>query len=476
MNFLHGSEIIEVQDGTRTIQEVKTAVIGLIGIAPIPFGLNTCKLITNDTQAAQYGKPLPGFDIPQSLDHIFAQGAGTVIVVNIFDPAIHTAAVAGELKVVTLGKIKLDFAPIDVPVLKTAANAATTYVSGVDYTIDEYGNFSVIAGRIPNATSIKFDYLKLNSAAITTAHVIGTTNAQGVKTGIKALDLCYNTFGFRPKILIAPGRSSIKAIAAELEISAGKLRAIALIDSTFGATIEQAIADRGDATKAFGTSSKRVTCLFPYIKAYDVNKENGLPDTNTDTDFPFSAFYAGVIAATDRTLGYYNSPSNFLIKGVTGIEREISANINDSTTDTNLLNGAGIVTVFNSFGTGWKAWGNRNASHPTNTQVDVFNSLLRTFDVVHESLEESSLQFIDRAGTQAFIDDIRNSGNAFLRRLIGRGALTVGSKVYFMKEDNPVDQIAAGQYVFRIVKMGPTPAERITYRSIIDINLLTSLK
>jgi len=34
-SFLHGIETIEVDKGARTIQTVKTAVIGLIGTAPV---------------------------------------------------------------------------------------------------------------------------------------------------------------------------------------------------------------------------------------------------------------------------------------------------------------------------------------------------------------------------------------------------------------------------------------------------------
>ncbi len=72
-NFLHGIETIEIDQGPRPITEVRTAVIGLVGIAPTGPA-QQCVLVTNDVQAAQFGKQIPGFNIPQSLDHIFAQG------------------------------------------------------------------------------------------------------------------------------------------------------------------------------------------------------------------------------------------------------------------------------------------------------------------------------------------------------------------------------------------------------------------
>jgi uncharacterized protein len=475
-SFLHGVETIELTEGTQPVREVRTAVIGLVGIAPTEYGQNVPTLVTDPVKAANYGKPLPGFDIPKALELIQAQGAGIVIVVNVFDIETHTTQVTEESHTVASGKIKLSFAPVGAVTLKKNDGSPSDYVKDTDYTLDEYGYFKVIAGRIPNATVIKFDYKKLNAAAVTTSHIIGTVDGSGNRTGIKALDLSFNLFGFRPKIIITPGRSSTKAIATELEAACARLRAVALIDGVYAADVSTTITNRGDATKSFGTADKRLIPLYPYLKAFDASKDDGDPTTDTNTDFPFSMFYAGVMAATDNALGYWYSPSNKNIKGVTGVERPISANLNDATCDANLLNAAGVATVFNSYGTGYRTWGNRNCSYPTSTQADNFISLLRTFDVVHESLEQAALEFADRPGTQVLVDDIKQSGNNFVKVLIGRGALTPGSKVVFDKADNPAEQLAEGQYVFRIIKMGPTPAERITYKSIIDISLLNSLK
>ena len=474
--FLHGVETVNLSTGPRPVTEVKTAVIGLVGIAPNEFGQNVCKLIKNDVDAAQYGKSLPGFDIPQALNQIFSHNAGTVIVVNVFDIDTHTTNVVEEPKTIVAGKLKLAFAPIGDVVIKTAAGEATAYVKGTDYNLDEFGNLTVIAGRIANNTALKFDYKKLNAAAVTDANIIGTIAGNGNRTGIKAFDLAFNLFGFRPKILIAPGKSATKAIADELLTSADRLKAVAIIDSVFGEDVATTIANRGNVAKAFGTSSKRAILAYPFLKAYDASKDDGGEATDTNTDYPYSGFLAGLMAWNDRENGYWFSPSNKELKGVTGIERNISANISDPDTDANALNEVGIVTVFNSFGTGLRSWGNRNASFPTNTASDNFISLLRTFDLVHESLEQSALQYIDLPITQALIDDIRQSGNDFIAVLVGRGALTEGSRVVFDRAENTNAQLNAGQLVFTIIKDGPSPAERITYKSIIDISLKSRLK
>lgn len=466
-NFLHGVETIQILQGPRPVSEVKTAVIGLIGIAPTGPAQQLI-LVRNDVEAAQFGEMVPGFNIPAALSHIFAQGAGTVLVVNVFDEATHTTQVTDEEKTVTAGRLKLSAAPIGALTIKTQAGGATTYVKGTDYNIDAFGNFVVVPGRIANGTVLKFSFKKLNGAAVTDAHLVGSVAVNGTRTGTKVFDLAANSFGFKPKILIAPGYSAKQAVATELIAAAEKFRGITYIDSTVGATVAQAIADRGQAS-AFFTSNKRAILAYPYVKAYD-------PATEADGLFPYSSFLAGVTAATDNEFGYWYSPSNKPIAGITGLERNISSDLSDATSEANQLNEAGIMTVFNAFGTGFKTWGNSNASFPTNANPDRFISIVRVSDQVDEAMELAALQFIDGPINTPLIDDIRESGNSFMRVLIGRGALMEGSKVVFDPADNTPTQIAAGNITFRKIFMGPTPAERITYKSVLDISLLKSVK
>ena len=87
MAFLHGVETIQIETGIRTINQVRTGVIGLVGTAPIGTP-NNMQVVTNARDAVtKFGNQLPGFTIPQALDQIFKQGAGSVMVVNVFDPA-----------------------------------------------------------------------------------------------------------------------------------------------------------------------------------------------------------------------------------------------------------------------------------------------------------------------------------------------------------------------------------------------------
>lgn len=469
-NYLHGVETIEVNTGVRPVQVVKSSVIALVGIAPLG-PVNTPTLVLSERDAAQFGEKIPGFNIPKALAAIFAQGPATVVVINTFDSTANTATVTLETKTITNGELKLSAAPIGtVQVFESDGTTPSDLVKDVDYTLDAFGNFKAISANAADSTVLKFTFKKLDATAVPSSQIIGTINGTtGVHTGIKCFDQFYNLFGFTPKILIAPGYSSVAAVATELIASATKHRGITLLDAPEATTVSGAIAGRGPAgtVGGFNTSSKRAYLMYPHVKVYDVAS-----DANENQ--PLSQFAAGVIANTDFVDGYWFSPSNREILGIVGMERSITGGINNANSEANLLNEKGITTLQSAFGTGIRLWGNRSAAFPTNTAPDNFISVRRTADILQESVEYAMLPFIDLPINAAVIDSISETVNQFIRTLIGRGALIDGSCT-FDKSKNTDVQIAAGQLVFDIAFMPPTPAERITFDSFIDISLLRSL-
>lgn len=404
-SFLHGVETIEIQKGARTIKTVKTAIVGLVGTAPISSvaaeyrTINEPTLILNEIDAVKYfGEQTSGYTIPQALQSIFDQGAGVVIVINVFDPAKHQS-----ISDVTIGDIN----------------------GGVD--------------------------------ALT-----------GKRTGMKAFENCYSLFGYFPKTIIAPVFCEETAVVSQMKAICDKIRAIGLVDAPIGTTVQEAITGRGpEGTINFNTSSDRIILCYPHLKVYDSESDSNILQ-------PYSQRLAGVIAAKDINKGYHWSPSNTEINGIVGVEKQLTSMINDPTSEVNTLNEAGIVTVFNSYGSGFRTWGNRSAAFPASTHPTNFINVRRTADILHESVEYSMLQFIDFPIDNGLIDSITESVNAFIRTLIGRGALIDG-KCYYNPDKNPVTEIANGHLLFDVEFMPPTPAERITFESFIDIELLKSL-
>ena len=284
----------------------------------------------------------------------------------------------------------------------------------------------------------------------------------GVKSGLKCFEDCYSTYGFLPKIIIAPGFSSTAAIATLLRATALKFRGCAYLDSTAGMTVATALLSRG-VDGLWNFADNRAKLLYPAIV-----------ESATLTT-PLSAFAAGLRAKVDNLEGFWFSSSNHTLEGVQGLETAITASINDPETDSNKLNALGIVTVFNTYGSGFREWGNRNSAFPTETDPRTFEAIQRLDDITSESIEIAMLPFLDKPMNQAQIDLISQTVNDYFNVLIGKGALLPGSKCYFDITKNTVVEMAAGHYIWTKEFMGTVPGERLTFYSVIDTNLLTSL-
>jgi phage tail sheath protein FI len=84
--FLHGVEVIEIDDGARPIQTVKSSVIGLVGTAPKgPVNTPTLLLGSPSEAVKIFGSDV-NFSIPSALDAIFKQTGAAVVVINVADP------------------------------------------------------------------------------------------------------------------------------------------------------------------------------------------------------------------------------------------------------------------------------------------------------------------------------------------------------------------------------------------------------
>ena len=470
-NYLHGVETVEVERGPRPVRTVKSAVIGLIGTAPIG-AVNVSTLTLSEKDAAAFGPQLPGFTIPQALDAIYDHGAGTVIVINVLDPATHKTAVANEAIAfdASTDRVKLAHGAVAALVVKST-DGATTYVAGTDYTADLVTGeiVRIKGGGIVAGGSAKANYDYSDPTKVTAADIIGAVNEAGVRTGLKALKDTYNLFGFFAKILIAPAFCTQNSVATELIAMADQLGAIAYIDAPIGTTYAQALAGRGPAgTINFNTSSDRVRLCYPHVKVYD-------PVLNAERLEPLSARAAGLRAKVDLDKGFWWSSSNQELAGVIGVERQLSAMIDDPQSEVNLLNEVGITTVFNSYGTGLRLWGNRSAAWPTVTHMRNFENVRRTGDVINESIRYFSQQYIDMPLNQALIDSLVESVNGYGRKLIGDGAL-IGFKAWYDPARNEETELAAGHLLISYKYTPPPPLERLTYETEITSEYLVTLK
>jgi phage tail sheath protein FI len=468
-NYLHGIETTEVERGPRPVRVVKSAVIALVGTAPVG-PVNELTLCLNDTHAAQFGAHQSGFSIPEALQGIYDFGAGTVLVVNVLDPAIHNAKVTDQpQQFADNDLLQLAHGALQTLQLKSA-DGSVTHGLGTDYTVNMLtGHIRRLAtGSMAANAQIKADYTHADPSQVTPADIIGGITLAGRRTGLKAFQDSYNQLGFFPKIFIAPGFSTLKAVTADLAISAGQVGGVAYVDAPIGATVQQVLAGRGPSGAInFNTSSDRVRLCYPHVKVYDAA-------TNGERLQPLSIRAAGLRAKIDNDHGYWWSSSNQPLLGVIGLERPLTARIDDATSEVNLLNENGITTVFNAYGTGLRLWGNRTAAWPSVTHMRNFENVRRTKDVVDESIRYSALQFVDQPITTSLITSITESVNLFLRKLIGDGAL-LGGECWYDPARNPQTELEQGHALFNYKLTVPLPFERGTFETEITGDYLVNL-
>lgn len=268
-NYLHGIETLEVERGPRAIKVVKSAVVAVVGAAPIgPVNtLTLCQTITDDAQFGPETLTGQGFGIPEALAGVHAFGAGTILVINVLDPAIHKSNVADEVRTFANNdRLQLSQGALQTLALKPN-EAGDPYVLGTDYSVDMVTGVvtRIAGGSIAAGATIKADFSHADASLVTAADIIGAVNVAGQRSGLKAFADSYNLLGFFPKIFIAPGFSTLNSVAVELISQADQMDGIAYIDAPIGTTPAQALAGRGPAgTINFNSSSDRVRLCYPH--------------------------------------------------------------------------------------------------------------------------------------------------------------------------------------------------------------------
>ena len=380
--FLHGVEVVTVDDGARSIAVASASIIGIAGTAPradaATFPLNTPVLVNSRATAAKLLSGEESGDdgtLPDALDSIFDQAGAAVIVVR------------------------------------------------VDTGVDD---------------------------AATLANVIGGTNSvTGAYEGVHAFRGAQSVTGHKPRILIAPGFThrtggDANAVVAELESIAESLRAVIIADGP-------STTDTAATEQAEDSGSERVYLVDPRAK-----KVNSAGETVTAWS---SALVAGVIARNDQQNGWWTSPSNQEIYGIVGVERPIDFATGDPNSRANLLNGANVATIIRQ--NGFRLWGDRTLSAD---QKWKYLCVVRTADIIADSLQDAHLWAVDRGITATYVDDVREGVRSFLRDLKTQGAI-LGGDCWVDAELNSSASIANGN-VYWDFDFTPTyPAEHITFRS-----------
>jgi len=285
----------------------------------------------------------------------------------------------------------------------------------------------------------------------TITNVIGGINTgDDTYEGVHAFLGAESITGFCPRILCAPGFTSQRpddtanAVVAELVGIAERLRAVIIADGP-STTDADAIEYRGD------WGSKRVYVVDPAVKIRNSNGEL--------VNEPASARVAGLIAKMDNDRGFWWSPSNQVINGIVGTAREIDFTLGDQNSRANLLNEQEVATIVRQ--DGFRLWGNRTCADDPKF---AFLSVVRTADMINDSILRAHLWAIDRNITRSFLEDVSQSVNDYIALLTAEGAI-LGGRCFPSPNLNTPAAIADGKVFFDFEFTPNFPAEHITFRS-----------
>lgn len=396
---------VEVLEGEQKaiLTAGDTAVMALVGTAP-QGAVNEVRLITSAEKAAQeYGKDIAGFTIPSALAAIFGKVSAKVLVINVLT-ADKAAALLEE----------------DGKMTRTDNGGLATHIYEND---------------IPAAV----DY--------TTALIAGLEK-------ILTID---DTLGIKPNIILVPGYSHLAPVMNKMIAVAGKLEGFACIDIV-AADVQATLTARANGT--YNVINQEAVLCYPQTLRYNENE-------GTNDLLGLSVLWAVSKAIRDAEAGYWVSPSNTELDGIVGLSAPITSSLTDPAADTNLLNGQGIVTVFRKSGMGTRLWGNWTAAFPTKQTTEYMIAPRAVRMSIREALVKASITYMDKNATGVMVDNVTGDVNAFIRNLIGLGALKDG-KCTYNPERNPSAQVAQGKMVFSFsVKYSPS-LERITFEEEIE--------
>lgn len=384
-DYHHGVQVVEINDGTRVISTVSTAIVGMVCTASDAdaemFPLNEPVLITNvQTAIGKAGKQ------------------GTL--------AASLQAIADQAKPV------------------------------------------IVVVRVAEGTGD-------DAQAQTISNIIGTTDENGKYTGLKALLTAEAVTGVKPRILGVPGLDS-QEVATALAPVCQKLRAFGYVSAWGCKTLSDAIKYRANF------SQRELMVVWPDFLAWDTAANA------TQTAYA-TARALGLRAKIDQEQGWHKTLSNVGVNGVTGISTPVFWDLQESGTDADLLNEAGITTLIRK--DGFRFWGNRTCS---DDPLFLFENYTRTAQVIADTMADAHMWAVDKPITATLIRDIIDGINAKFRELKSNGYI-IDATCWFDEEANDTETLKAGKLYIDYDYTPVPPLENLTLRQRITDKYLANL-
>lgn len=384
-DFHHGVQVVEINDGTRVISIVSTAIIGMVCTA-------------SDADAATFPLNKP-------------------VLITSVQSAIAKAGTKGTLAA-SLQAIADQSKPV------------------------------IVVVRVAEGTGD-------DAEAQTISNIIGGTDESGNYTGLKALLTAEAVTGVKPRILGVPGLDSLE-VATALAPICQKLRAFGYISAWDCQNISEAMLYRENF------SQRELMVIWPDFLAWDTTANA------TETAWA-TARALGLRAKIDQDTGWHKTLSNVGVNGVTGISASVFWDLQESGTDADLLNEAGVTTLIRK--DGFRFWGNRCCS---DDPLFLFENYTRTAQVIADTMAAGHMWAVDKPITTTLIKDIVAGINAKFREMKTAGYI-VDATCWFDESANDAAPLKAGKLYIDYDYTPVPPLENLTLRQRITDKYLANL-
>lgn len=357
---------------------------------------------------------------------------GTRVLTAISTAVIGLVAIAADADAATF--------PLDRPVL----------ITDVETAIGKAGSDGTLAKSLRAIADQSSPFIVVvrveagEDAAETAANVIGTTLSTGQKTGMQALLAAESQLGVKPKILGTPGLET-QAVTTALVAVAKKLRAFAYARA-IGATAAEAILYRANF------AHRELMLLMPDFIAFDTAAAANA------TSYA-AARAMGLRALIDQEVGPHKTLSNIPVAGVIGMTSDIHWDVEDATSEANLLNAKEITSIIRT-DAGFRFWGNRTCA--PNGDLFAFESTTRVAQLLGDTMVRGMLWAIDKPLTPALAKDIVETINGFGRDLVAAGVL-LGFNCWYDGASNSVASLTAGKLRIDYDYTVPPPLEDLGF-------------
>lgn len=382
------------------------------------------------------------------------QVIGPIVVINVLNPAINKKAGTATVAMTNgIGYVE------NKNIILKSVNSGTEGVTlGTDFAVaySSDGTKLVVTALTETVgASLDLTFDEIDMTDVTAATIIGGTDANGVKTGIDAIELIYQTFNMIPTIFAAPGWSKIEDVDTALKSKSQNLNGhwYAWVNSDIDCSTDGAttIIDAKTAKTASGFIGVMEGPCWPM--AYKGTRK----------------FHISTLATvTMQRVDYkndnvpYETPSNKAVD-VSGLCIADGTVIEYDQIQANDLNSKGIRTL-TYWGGRWILWGSHTGDYEYGKDMDkrnVFDSNIRMIYYIANTFQSRYGTLVDKPMNRALKDTILNDFQEWFDNLAAQGKILYG-EITFTEISNPTSDVVEGDFDFDIETTTTPPGKSLT--------------